>query len=106
MVNTFVGGSLELAIFETTMSQQHSGKTEQSIANEQRSDLRTRDGHYSARGVYHALHCPYPGTDVLRAKERQRAHESSVRVRDAGEQYSGSSGTCAGDASGERGVSL
>lgn len=46
--------------------------------DEQRSErehtgLRTFDGHYSAHEVYRALHCPYPGTAVLPAKDEASA---------------------------------
>lgn len=36
--------------------------------------------HYSAAEVYAALGCPYPGTTVLRAKQRHRANESSQQA--------------------------
>ena len=69
--------------------------------------LRTLDGHASARDVYQACHAPYPGTEVLRTKERLQARASGERVRQSGHSATtGDDATAAGDRSGERGVSL
>ena len=70
----------------------------------QHNGLRTIDGHESARGVYHALACPYAGVHILRQKERQRADKSAVRVQQTSD--TAAEATAAGDRSGEQGVSL
>lgn len=68
--------------------------------------VRTLGEHFSAREVYHALHCPYPGTDVLRAKERRQARASTERARGGGSTYRGACAAASQDRRGEQGASI
>lgn len=68
-----------------------------------RTDLRTLDRHASAREVYAALDCPYPGTRVREEKARERSRESTQQARRRGSDAPATDAT--GDRRGEE-VSL
>jgi hypothetical protein len=84
------------------------GRTNAKDDEQQRehTGLRTLDAHFTAREVYRALHCPYPGTSILSEKAHLRAQASGERVRQSGGMPNSAGTTAAQDRSGESGASL